>query len=203
MKSSHLLRLVGDAGSLPTRGAWIEISVSDPARRRTRSLPTRGAWIEISFPRQLPCRGTSLPTRGAWIEICWPPAWRGDRWRRSPHGERGLKCPCGSRHPGLAGRRSPHGERGLKWDTDEYYYMVYWSLPTRGAWIEIAYDYDGRTVSGSRSPHGERGLKFAKGLVDGVALPSLPTRGAWIEIRGCDLNEMHLWAVAPHTGSVD
>ena len=54
------------------------------------------------------------------------------------------------------------------------------SLPTRGAWIEIA-DFDGpRPVLSGRSPHGERGLKLVATMV-----PRLPS------------------AVAPHTGSVD
>ena len=33
--------------SLPSRGAWIEISSSKANGRSTRSLPSRGAWIEI------------------------------------------------------------------------------------------------------------------------------------------------------------
>ena len=35
--------------SLPTRGAWIEISVVEYASSTESSLPTRGAWIEIVF----------------------------------------------------------------------------------------------------------------------------------------------------------
>ena len=56
------------------------------------SLPTRGAWIEISA---LPFRALgliwSLPTRGAWIEmfVGWFLSWF--EFSRSPHGERGLK----------------------------------------------------------------------------------------------------------------
>ena len=38
--------------------------------RGTGSLPTRGAWIEIDLLLQLWQNGlASLPTRGAWIEI--------------------------------------------------------------------------------------------------------------------------------------
>ena len=79
--------------SLPVRGAWIEISLSEwQALDAAASLPVRGAWIEIhppylagsSFLRSLPVRGAwiemfrslsrgldsqSLPVRGAWIEI--------------------------------------------------------------------------------------------------------------------------------------
>ena len=38
----------------------------------TESLPTRGAWIEISGMQLCAPTSTSLPTRGAWIEIRWP-----------------------------------------------------------------------------------------------------------------------------------
>ena len=57
-------------GSLPSRGAWIEI------------------WIKIRIRQFLPM---SLPSRGAWIEIdidIFPDV---DEDCRSPHGERGLK----------------------------------------------------------------------------------------------------------------
>ena len=33
------------------------------------SLPSRGAWIEITLQRLLPPGVLSLPSRGAWIEI--------------------------------------------------------------------------------------------------------------------------------------
>ena len=77
--------------SLPTRGAWIEISTIIERPQPIRSLPTRGAWIEIEngysdkkTTGALPPRGegieigtfresyrriSTLPTRGAWIEI--------------------------------------------------------------------------------------------------------------------------------------
>ena len=79
-----------------------------------------------------------------------------------------------------------------------------WSLPSRGAWIEIKalqrgfdwqacrsphgerglkYDeYDGSKKYISRSPHGERGLKFRTGVALPLLHRSLPSRGAWIEI---------------------
>ena len=78
------------------------------------SLPSRGAWIEISRRRAI-CliRLSSHPSRGAWIEIgqAWAPA---PKWcRRTPHGVRGLKY--GRADPtAFAGRRTPHGVRGLK-----------------------------------------------------------------------------------------
>ena len=55
--------------SLPTRGAWIEITLDIGLGSPAMSLPTRGAWIEIRryyFERK---QILSLPTRGAWIEI--------------------------------------------------------------------------------------------------------------------------------------
>ena len=162
-----------------------------------RSLPTRGAWIEITTLRSSGMgRSESLPTRGAWIEIT-----RKHTSRRSPHGERGLKClmPEIQTIPAL-------------------------SLPTRGAWIEIIIGANVPIICAGRSPHGERGLKSmtAIPLADGKV--SLPTRGAWIEMsrgtrsprsysrsphgeRGLKLSGIaqicRLQAVAPHTGSVD
>ena len=78
--------------SLPSRGAWIEITkVQCPASTQA-SLPSRGAWIEIKsyyhnrafypvaplagsvdrnavFQLDAAGPGESLPSRGAWIEI--------------------------------------------------------------------------------------------------------------------------------------
>ena len=56
--------------------------------------------------------------------------------------------------------RSPHGERGLKSGQRLVDFFASQSLPTRGAWIEIAMGW---------------------GLAD-QTYESLPTRGAWIEI---------------------
>ena len=60
------------------------------------------------------------------------------RIRRSPHGERGLKCALRGECLSKAGSRSPHGERGLKCVFCRYCVRLF-----------------------SRSPHGERGLKSA------------------------------------------
>ena len=147
--------------SLPVRGAWIEIN--SPSIRHVpahTSLPVRGAWIEIRRTSRKRCgKPTSLPVRGAWIEM--------SNWRtaasasacRSPCGERGLKyprrtrpqscrrrSPCGERGLKLRGElrnrtrscRSPCGERGLKCQVVEADARHCWSLPVRGAWIEIA-----------------------------------------------------------------
>ena len=91
MSKSSLLKK--SKSSLPTRGAWIEITYLTAAKAKGKSrsphgerglkserqpgkqpqcqsLPTRGAWIEIldSIPTAASIT-QSLPTRGAWIEI--------------------------------------------------------------------------------------------------------------------------------------
>ncbi len=101
-------------GSLPVRGAWIEMVIVRFSRDSVSSLPVRGAWIEIqigrgkwlAYARRSPCgeRGLklvrkaqapeyerSLPVRGAWIEISSSAAFRQFTPCRSPCGERGLK----------------------------------------------------------------------------------------------------------------
>ena len=57
------------SGSLPSRGAWIEISVIRHVFDLLVSLPSRGAWIEINIVSGLIVDFASLPSRGAWIEI--------------------------------------------------------------------------------------------------------------------------------------
>jgi len=37
-------------GSLPARGAWIEIFTTKEFNYENQSLPARGAWIEIKYP---------------------------------------------------------------------------------------------------------------------------------------------------------
>ena len=81
-------------GSLPARGAWIEINslhlltiLSAVAPRegsvdwngdvkmaedaQEESLPARGAWIEIRKTGRHSSHSWSLPARGAWIEILY------------------------------------------------------------------------------------------------------------------------------------
>ena len=63
--------------------------------------------------------------------------------------------------------RSPHGERGLKYTLGTTHHLPKWSLPTRGAWIEMLVTTSRYNSPIGRSPHGERGLKFrylCKGL---------------------------------------
>ena len=124
--------------------------------------------------------------------------------RRSPCGERGLKCvepvhhaphnsrsPCGERglkyrydgDDGDAQRRSPCGERGLKLSSRELQTITVASLPVRGAWIEIAKGNRLSDGHACRSPCGERGLKSIRTAKRRTpALRSLPVRGAWLEI---------------------
>ena len=149
------------------RGAWIEISnISDSAASRA-SLPVRGAWIEIKivFSYSYACC-PSLPVRGAWIEISQAIRPTLQVNRRSPCGERGLKC--------IRWRYSLTGEESLpvRGAWIEIPLQVYLhhppqvSLPVRGAWIEIS--------STARSPHsaficrspcGERGLKSDSAII--------------------------------------
>ena len=55
---------------------------------------------------------------------------------RSPQGERGLKLDQAKKREQLQGR-SPQGERGLKSTLPRPLTVPSWSLPARGAWIEI------------------------------------------------------------------
>ena len=151
---------VRSAGSLPTRGAWIEICtliLGENAYGNT-SLPTRGAWIEIISTTKTAEVKVSLPTRGAWIEIISALCSCFGGESRSPHGERGLKSDYFKKVQIESGR-SPHGERGLKCPEDGSPYHRF-----------------------GRSPHGERGLKSVSGQAIGTNGTSLPTRGAWIEM---------------------
>ena len=75
--------------SLPSRGAWIEITIHYEAGFRILSLPSRGAWIEmamLSFTPAIipvaPLTGSVDRNQHAGIEADAPR-------RRSPHGERG------------------------------------------------------------------------------------------------------------------
>ena len=137
---SAILDGVGDilTGSLPSRGAWVEMmharSSSCSARgrsprgerglkcgRRARSrrscpsLPSRGARVEIQVVLRRPDAIQSLPSRGARVEMSYIRYTRPPPSCRSPRGERGLKYRL-QRHTLHAGvGRSPRGERGLKW----------------------------------------------------------------------------------------
>ena len=92
MKLQQVFHLRHVHGSLPLRGAWIEIQDQLNQVQKQASLPLRGAWIEIVDQplSSEPCE-KSLPLRGAWIEILSHER-RLCTWHcRSPYGERGLK----------------------------------------------------------------------------------------------------------------
>ena len=59
-----------EEASLPSRGAWIEISSEELPWRRTTGRSPRGerGLKSAGVPAGLP-RHVSLPSRGAWIEI--------------------------------------------------------------------------------------------------------------------------------------
>ena len=57
--------------------------------------------------------------------------------RRSPHGERGLKCRVRESAVDQYHRRSPHGERGLKYRGNDRTPIYRMSLSSWRAWIEI------------------------------------------------------------------
>jgi len=79
-------------------------------------------------------------------------------------------------------RRSPYGERGLKSIRGGDCRLFQWSLPVRGAWIEIPGLAGRHRSKPRRSPYGERGLKSIRGGDCRLFQWSLPVRGAWIEI---------------------
>ena len=90
-----------------------------------------------------------------------PRAWAHHaRARRSPCGERGLKCDGLRGSVGTKSRRSPCGERGLKSARGRGCHPNGESLPVRGAWIEMFSSRQSWTAS-RRSPCGERGLKLS------------------------------------------
>ena len=57
-----------------------------------------------------------------------------------------------------------------------------WSLPSRGAWIEMIRRAVLRRAERCRSLRGERGLKWKRMERHLQKVRSLPSRGAWIEI---------------------
>ena len=100
------------------------------------SLPSREAWIEISIRSRLTSCIKSLPSREAWIEI-WHPAKASQRFGRFPRGKRGLKSPLTT---GLAtvAKSLPSREAWIEIFTPSSFPAAQtMSLPSREAWIEI------------------------------------------------------------------
>ena len=170
----------------------------------------------------LPCR--SLPVRGAWIEIRNRGCSRCFARCRSPCGERGLKSPSTAtlrRSP----RRSPCGERGLKFVLRNKFRTEVWSLPVRGAWIEMVFALCKDLQLAMSLPVRGAWIEISVLLINLIGCLSLPVRGAWIEIasgravwiirlslpvRGAwiEMTLMHVLrimcrSVAPRAGSVD
>ena len=56
---------MGSNGSLPVRGAWIEIKRPKEKRIKLESLPVRGAWIEIPPTKQEENRQNVAPRKGS------------------------------------------------------------------------------------------------------------------------------------------
>ena len=108
---------------------------SPVTQKSCRSLSSWRAWIEMEADAKNLLRLMSLSSWRAWIEIGRIRPDRQRSGRRSPHGERGLKCTVRIRAPG---RRA--------------------SLSSWRAWIEIAL-HRRACEKYRRSPHGERGLK--------------------------------------------
>ena len=165
------------------------------------SLPSRGAWIEISARHWPTCWKRSLPSRGAWIEIYAVQSHRHGKHRvapltgsvdrnrfRRPAASRSVVAPL-PRGVGRNGKRPtdsrpplggpPPGGGGWNSYTPSDEDGDSLSLPSRGAWIEInaaqgrieslwvapltgSVDRNQGLVCNdlydiSRSPHGERG----------------------------------------------
>ena len=53
------------SGSLPVRGAWIEIPRIRLCGRRVTSLPVRGAWIEIATSPDVAVNSAVAPRKGS------------------------------------------------------------------------------------------------------------------------------------------
>ena len=121
------------------------------------SLPVRGAWVEIC-PRSTAstASSSSLPVRGAWVEIS-------------------IACPLFS----VISRRSPCGERGLKCPYVAEGAVLPESLPVRGAWVEMTQSaLVQKKHQMRRSPCGERGLKFCVIGTDSAHAPVAPRAGS-------------------------
>ena len=103
---------------------------------------------------------------------------------------------------GIASGRSPHGERGLKYCGSDLYGFGVKSLPTRGAWIEMAMNPSMLLPIAGRSPHGERGLKYIKFVEQIVHVRRSPHGERGLKLKSLSVLK-NAFPVAPHTGSVD
>ncbi len=143
------------------------------------SLPPRGAWIEISFGFAIARVTQSLPPRGAWIEILIFPSFRLLPYVAPPTGSVDRNLLHSVEINTLKAVAPPTGSVDRNCPMIKCIVVIAWSLPPRGAWIEII---------------NQNTFSFPS--------LSLPPRGAWIEIPAPNpLSERA--SVAPPTGSVD
>ena len=110
-------RIAGSMSSHPTRGGWIEIASMVGEDSTAVSHPTRGGWIEMVSTAVKPCCS------------CCP----------TPRGVGGLKSEDVNYITIYLGP-TPRGVGGLKSQIDKMIKKQTPSHPTRGGWIEIAYD---------------------------------------------------------------
>ena len=82
-------------------------------------------------------------------------------------------------------RRSPHGERGLKSDADYISCKTDWSLPAWGAWIDITESKTPAKSPVSRSPHGEIGLKSQLDYTINKVISRCPHGECGLKFTGC------------------
>ena len=98
--------------------------------------------------------------RGAWVEIiikrqlCFP------HYRRSPCGERGLKSDEIAVRVRVPAWSLPVRGAWVEMFASSISSQITESLPVRGAWVEMPLDILPGIWYNSRSPCGERGLKF-------------------------------------------
>ena len=76
----------------------------------------------------------------------------------------------------------------MKYDSRYNFGQILKSLPLRGAWIEIAIQWQLEGCYRSLPLRG-RGLKLTVNTAQAKSLLSLPLRGAWIEINHQQENE--------------
>ena len=78
--------------SLPSRGAWIEMTDKTQQQRQRKCRSPHGErGLKLCLRAGRSTTPWSLPSRGAWIEILISTGSFVHAGCRSPHGERGLK----------------------------------------------------------------------------------------------------------------
>ena len=130
------------------------------------SHPTRGAWIEMSMTATLyRASSPSHPTRGAWIEIGRVGIATMIAGSRTPPGVRGLKSHI-SLHRYIEWKSHP--TRGAWIEIPSLASAathIISSHPTRGAWIEISWERRMLNYISCRTPPGVRGLKCTSNYI--------------------------------------